>query len=161
MKKPLNPTLTTVEVAVARHIALGLPRKSVATKLRLSCKTVEYHVDRIRRKVGVDSDEQLVRWAVESRLVSPGEKLVDKEPVDLLKIPDLRCADDLADAILKAAGLAAAQTCDPLQVNALCQCTEQLVNLARFHMDAMERPAAQRVKWLWGSSPPRALPPAE
>ena len=53
--------LTTQERAIAELVAAGASNKDVAAELFLSPKTVEAHLTRIYRKLGVNSRTQLAR----------------------------------------------------------------------------------------------------
>ncbi|GIF08308.1 hypothetical protein Asi03nite_58460 [Actinoplanes siamensis] len=55
----LTPALTPAELAVARIVATGVSTKETATRLFLSPKTVEFHLGRVFRKLGVSSRAQL------------------------------------------------------------------------------------------------------
>lgn len=51
---PVGP-LSKVEIRIARLVAAGWPNADIATQLSLSRGTVQMHVSRILRKLGVDS----------------------------------------------------------------------------------------------------------
>jgi len=53
--------LTASETRVARAVAEGLSNKEIAAALFLSGKTVEFHLSRIYRKLGVRGRSDLVR----------------------------------------------------------------------------------------------------
>jgi DNA-binding NarL/FixJ family response regulator len=64
---PLHPrgsveTLTRRESEVARLVAQGLSNREIATRLFLSVRTVETHVDRALGKLGFRSRTQLATW---------------------------------------------------------------------------------------------------
>ena len=64
--------LTTHERAIAELVAAGASNKDVAGELFLSPKTVEAHLTRIYRKLGVNSRTQLGRRLDEERSAAPG-----------------------------------------------------------------------------------------
>jgi DNA-binding NarL/FixJ family response regulator len=41
----------------------GVTHRNIAIELDISTKTVEYHVDVLRRRVGVTGKAQLIRWS--------------------------------------------------------------------------------------------------
>ena len=61
--------LTTRELQVLRHIALGLSNKEIAKSLEISVETVKEHVQNILRKIGVTDRTQAAVWAVRKSLV--------------------------------------------------------------------------------------------
>lgn len=64
--------LTSRERDVLRLIARGYAYKEVARELYISVKTVETHVSAVLRKLQLSNRHQLTRWAMERRLVPPG-----------------------------------------------------------------------------------------
>ncbi|MDV6306024.1 helix-turn-helix transcriptional regulator [Gordonia amicalis] len=65
----LRASLTRRENEVATLVADGLTNKEIATKLTISPRTVDAHVDHILTKLGFRSRTQIARWvsADESR----------------------------------------------------------------------------------------------
>ena len=61
--------LSDREFEVLRLLAGGLGPTEVAAKLRLSVKTVSTHKSNIQQKLGVSSTAELVRYALEHKLV--------------------------------------------------------------------------------------------
>jgi two-component system response regulator NreC len=61
--------LTAREVDVLRLIALGHTNTEIAEQLHLSVRTVETHRAHIQRKLGLSTRAELVRYALEHKLV--------------------------------------------------------------------------------------------
>ena len=61
--------LTTRETDVLTLVVDGLTARQIATRLVLSPRTVEHHVQRVLRRVGVPNRAALVRHAIENGLV--------------------------------------------------------------------------------------------
>ncbi|CAB3654451.1 response regulator [Achromobacter kerstersii] len=59
--------LTQRERDVLRHIASGQANKQIAHTLGLSVRTVETHRLNIKRKLGIDGQAELIKYAVENR----------------------------------------------------------------------------------------------
>ncbi|WMD22509.1 response regulator transcription factor [Achromobacter seleniivolatilans] len=59
--------LTQRERDVLRHIASGHANKQIAHALGLSVRTVETHRLNIKRKLGIDGQAELIKYAVENR----------------------------------------------------------------------------------------------
>lgn len=70
---PVGPPggLSEREAEVLRMIALGHTNAQIAEKLYLSVRTVETHRAHIQQKLGLSDRAELVRYALEHRLVSP------------------------------------------------------------------------------------------
>jgi DNA-binding NarL/FixJ family response regulator len=64
--------LTVREQEVLRHIAAGQSNKQIARDLALSVRTVETHRLNIKRKLGIEGQAELIRFAVQ-HLGSPLE----------------------------------------------------------------------------------------
>ena len=62
--------LTPRELGVLRLIALGHTNNEIATQLVLSVRTVESHRARIQSKLGRSSRAELVRYALDHRLLA-------------------------------------------------------------------------------------------
>ena len=70
--RPLDPArsrLTEREADVLRLVVEGLTARQIATRLVLSPRTVEHHIQRVLRRLGVPNRAALVRSAVENGLV--------------------------------------------------------------------------------------------
>lgn len=65
---PTTPTLTERETEVLRYVAKGLTAKQIATRLSLSHRTVENHVQATFRKLQVANRVELARYAIEHGL---------------------------------------------------------------------------------------------
>lgn len=63
-----RPTLTDRETEVLRLVAKGLSAKQIATKLTLSHRTVENHVQATLRKLHLANRVELTRYAIEKGL---------------------------------------------------------------------------------------------
>jgi DNA-binding NarL/FixJ family response regulator len=63
--------LTAREREVLQHIARGYMYKEIAQRLGISAKTVEAHVSAVLRKLQLSSRHELIRWAMERRLIDP------------------------------------------------------------------------------------------
>ena len=61
--------LTDREVEVLRLIALGHTNSEIAEQLFLSVRTVESHRAHIQQKLGLTTRSELVRYALERRLI--------------------------------------------------------------------------------------------
>jgi DNA-binding NarL/FixJ family response regulator len=61
--------LTPREADVLRLVVEGLTARQTATRLVLSPRTVENHVQRVLRRLGLPNRAALVRYAVENGLV--------------------------------------------------------------------------------------------
>lgn len=57
-----TPNLTPQEVCVADGVTQGLTNKEIAAQLFLTPKTIEWHLRRIYRKLGIRSRVQLAQW---------------------------------------------------------------------------------------------------
>lgn len=72
-KHPAEPDgdipLTTREMQVLRHVALGLSNREIGRSLGISVETVKEHVQNVLRKINVTDRTQAAVWAVKRRLV--------------------------------------------------------------------------------------------
>src|SRR4051794_30841972 len=66
---PAQVRLTPREADVLRLVVEGLTARQTATRLVLSPRTVENHVQRVLRRLGLPNRAALVRYAVENGLV--------------------------------------------------------------------------------------------
>lgn len=67
-RDPTTPSLTERETEVLRFVAKGLTAKQIATRLSLSHRTVENHVQATFRKLQVANRVELARYAIEHGL---------------------------------------------------------------------------------------------
>lgn len=65
--------LTDREAEVLKLIALGFTNREIADQLYLSVRTVESHRAHIQQKLELTSRAELVRYALDSGLVEPGQ----------------------------------------------------------------------------------------
>ena len=65
---PAETRLTAREADVLRLVVDGLTARQVATRLVLSPRTVEHHIQRILRRLGLPNRAALVRFAIEKGL---------------------------------------------------------------------------------------------
>jgi pimeloyl-ACP methyl ester carboxylesterase/DNA-binding CsgD family transcriptional regulator len=63
-----RPVLTDRELEVAGLVAEGLTNHAIAARLSVAPRTVESHVENIRRKLEVRSRAQIAAWVTERRL---------------------------------------------------------------------------------------------
>jgi DNA-binding NarL/FixJ family response regulator len=70
LARPVLPDnqLTTREQEVLRHIANGESNKQIARALDLSVRTVETHRLNIKRKLGIEGQAELIKFAVQHAL---------------------------------------------------------------------------------------------
>ena len=63
--------LTRREEEVAYLVARGLTNRHIAQELYLSERTIENHVSKILRKLGLASRAEIAAWATQQRLIAP------------------------------------------------------------------------------------------
>jgi predicted ATPase/DNA-binding CsgD family transcriptional regulator len=61
------PQLTARQAEIAGLVAEGLTNAEIAAQLSISRRTVDAHLDHIRRKLGLSSRRQIVVWALHGR----------------------------------------------------------------------------------------------
>jgi len=66
--------LTTRESEVLQHIANGESNKQIARELALSVRTVETHRLNIKRKLGIEGQAELIKFAVQHARFEGGER---------------------------------------------------------------------------------------
>lgn len=59
--------LSARELQIVELVADGLTNRAVSTRLHLSPRTVDAHLDHVRNKLGLRTRAQMVRWLLESR----------------------------------------------------------------------------------------------
>ncbi|WP_298630146.1 response regulator transcription factor [uncultured Thermus sp.] len=69
VRKPGPEVLTERELKVVRYLAQGLSYREIAEAMGISEKTVATYRERAAEKLGLKSRAELVRWAVEEKLV--------------------------------------------------------------------------------------------
>lgn len=55
--------LTERQRSILGLLRQGLTHRAIATRLHISTKTVEYHIDTLGRRIGVIGTAQLIRWS--------------------------------------------------------------------------------------------------
>lgn len=65
----LSVPLTARERELAVFVARGRQNRDIATDLRISVRTVEAHIEHIRRKLGVHSRAEIAAWAAQWGLI--------------------------------------------------------------------------------------------
>jgi non-specific serine/threonine protein kinase len=63
---PFGAGLTKRQLAVARLVAQGLTNREIASRLYISDRTAEGHVEQIRNKLGFSSRAQVAAWAAQN-----------------------------------------------------------------------------------------------
>ena len=61
--------LTQREREILRHIGAGLANKQIAQTLDLSVRTVETHRQNLKRKLGIEGQAELIKFAIEHRVL--------------------------------------------------------------------------------------------
>jgi DNA-binding NarL/FixJ family response regulator len=76
LARPLahDTQLTTRESEVLQHIANGQSNKQIARELALSVRTVETHRLNIKRKLGIEGQAELIKFAVQHARFEGGER---------------------------------------------------------------------------------------
>lgn len=72
-----RPVLSPRESEILAGLARGLASRQIAEKLSLSVRTVETHRQNIRRKLGLEGQAELIKYAVEHARDFPGAGLAD------------------------------------------------------------------------------------
>ena len=67
---PVEHSFTPREASVLQLVAEGLMNKEIARQLETSIRNVEKYVSRLFNKTGTSSRTELVRYALEHRLVT-------------------------------------------------------------------------------------------
>ena len=70
-KAPSNSRLTEREREVIRLMCEGLTAKEIAGRMNISAKTVEFHRQQIKRRIGVRGIAGIVRYAVRNGIIEP------------------------------------------------------------------------------------------
>ena len=69
-RRRLSVRLTQRQIEVLQLVAEGSGNKEIADRLHVSVKTVEFHRGRIMAKLGAHNVADLIRYAVQSGIVS-------------------------------------------------------------------------------------------
>ncbi|HAC64751.1 MAG TPA: hypothetical protein DCF68_14750 [Cyanothece sp. UBA12306] len=69
VKVPSNVKLSATELKVILLAAKGLSNREIASQLNVSRRTIEVHVSNMLNKTSLHTRTELVRWAIESKLV--------------------------------------------------------------------------------------------
>ncbi|HSU62038.1 MAG TPA: helix-turn-helix transcriptional regulator [Bryobacteraceae bacterium] len=64
-------SLTGRQIEVLRYLADDLSNKEIAAKLNLSEKTIDFHRQLIKQKLGVKGVAGMVRYAIRTGLITP------------------------------------------------------------------------------------------
>jgi len=62
-------TLTPRELKVVNLVAQGMGNREIATRLKVSQRTIESHVSNMLNKTQLSNRTELARWAIESKIV--------------------------------------------------------------------------------------------
>lgn len=71
-ESPAGTTPTKRELQVAELVAEGLTNREIATRLTISPRTAQAHVEHLLVKLGFTSRAQIAAWVTESRHAKPG-----------------------------------------------------------------------------------------
>jgi DNA-binding CsgD family transcriptional regulator len=145
-----NPhSLTDQELLVLKHMASGRTTKEIGGLMNISAKTVEYHRARLMGKTNINDVASLTRFAIRNNLIpmTPTPPPATKpQSLKTEKAEEIKTVPQLAQALLRGASQAANGTSDALQINALCQCSDALIRLARLQMEATTE--GRKLPWL-------------
>jgi two-component system, NarL family, nitrate/nitrite response regulator NarL len=67
---PVNTTLSKREIEIIREMSVGLTTKEIAEKLSISFHTIETHRKNINSKLGLSNAAEVIRYAIDSGLLS-------------------------------------------------------------------------------------------
>jgi DNA-binding CsgD family transcriptional regulator len=140
-----NPfSLTEGEMLVLKHMAAGRCTKEIAGLIGKSPKTVEYYRANLQNKTKCYDTASLTKLAIKNNLATTTIMPAQPEKPSQPKAParEITSVRELGQALLKGASLAAAGEADVLQINALCQCSDALIRLARLQMDTENKTLA-------------------
>lgn len=143
----VTDNLTYRDLRIIKLIALGRTREEVAQELQFkSVKTLEFHLNgtenanSIKKRFGINSPSDFTHFAIEHKLIKPGEKYADpNQPTgdngELLDPIDINGIEDLKAAVLRGAALAANGKANAMQINSLCQCSDAYIRICRIQLD--------------------------
>jgi DNA-binding NarL/FixJ family response regulator len=72
VQEPEPVKLSDRQVRILQLMSRGLTYREVADAMDISTKTIDYHLNLLRGKLGIAKVSQLVRWAVENLPPDPG-----------------------------------------------------------------------------------------
>ena len=67
----MNKALTTRETEVLKLVAMGQTSRKIGEQLAISVRTVEGHRLRVMMKIGASNLHEVVRYALQKRLIEP------------------------------------------------------------------------------------------
>ncbi|MEA3400109.1 MAG: recombinase family protein [Armatimonadota bacterium] len=62
---------TAKRKAILAGLAEGLPRQEIARRMGITKKTLDNRIGRMKQQAAVNSDEELVTWAIENEVIAP------------------------------------------------------------------------------------------
>ncbi|MCJ8324954.1 MAG: response regulator transcription factor [Rhizobiales bacterium] len=68
-KNQFNSDITTQELIILKRIASGQTTKKIALEIKISPRTVETHRRNIRSKLGLNNTADMIKYAIENKLV--------------------------------------------------------------------------------------------
>jgi DNA-binding CsgD family transcriptional regulator len=125
--------LTDKQREIIELVAVPLTRKEIAPIVNLSSKTVEFHVDSIRKKLGLTNDAELIRWALENGYATAAKSALSVTPAIVKNV------DQLVDVLFKTCEDAANGVANAPQSMILCQCAGRLIDVFRLKMEFERR----------------------
>ena len=69
IRVPKDVTLTPRELKVVNLVAQGMGNREIATRLKVSQRTIESHVSNMLNKTQLSNRTELARWAIECKIV--------------------------------------------------------------------------------------------
>lgn len=75
--------ITQRQFEIVRGLALGKPRKQLASELGITCHTVDFHIHGngatnqigLKKRLGFSDLARITHWAIMNKIVKPGEPL--------------------------------------------------------------------------------------
>lgn len=146
MSKNIDTTMSPQQLEILHKLGTTMHVKEIGSAMGISDKTVEYHIMQIYEKTGCKSRAELVKYASDHNIVKKDEVFKPSQSGKVMKpvAPKSFFENnaDLAGALLRAAtisskALETGTSVDVAAVNALCNCAQGYINVARLQMDAM------------------------